>query len=206
MSIAEKLTTIAENEQKVYDAGKKAQYDEFWDNFQPGKGIEPDAYFGSFRSARWTDFTFNPKYRLYASTFMGAMHSNTNVTRVPVEIDWTALTEASDTQQAFYACSSLVHIPKLKVAETTMYNANTFQACSALEELIIEGTIGQQNFDVHWSTKLTRDSLLSIISALADYKDGTSGTTYTVTLGPTNLAKLTEAEKAIATQKGWTLA
>ena len=206
MSIAEKLTTIAENEQKVYDAGKKAQYDEFWDDFQPGKGIEPDSCYGSFRSARWTDFTFNPKYRLYASTFMGAMHSNTNVTRVPVEIDWTALTEASDTQQAFYACSSLINIPKLKVAETTMYNANTFQACYALEELIVEGTIGQQNFDVHWSTKLTRESLLSIISALKDYSANASGTTHTVTLGATNLAKLTDEEKAIATQKGWTLA
>ena len=34
MSIAEKLQQIAENEQNVYDAGKKAQYDEFWDNYQ----------------------------------------------------------------------------------------------------------------------------------------------------------------------------
>ena len=34
MSIADKLTTIAENEQRVYDAGKQAQYDEFWDDFQ----------------------------------------------------------------------------------------------------------------------------------------------------------------------------
>ena len=33
-----------------------------------------------------------------------------------------------------------------------------------------------------------------------------TGTVWTVTLGTTNLAKLTDAEKAIATQKGWTLA
>ena len=34
MSIAEKLVTVAENEQKVYDAGKQAEYDAFWDNYQ----------------------------------------------------------------------------------------------------------------------------------------------------------------------------
>ncbi len=33
-----------------------------------------------------------------------------------------------------------------------------------------------------------------------------AGSVWTVTLGTTNLAKLTDAEKAIATQKGWTLA
>jgi hypothetical protein len=44
---------------------------------------------------------------------------------------------------------------------------------------------------------------MSIIYALKDYS-GTS-TSKTVTLGTTNLNKLTEAEKAIATQKGWSL-
>lgn len=34
MSIADKLVTVAENEQKVYEAGKKAEYDRFWDNYQ----------------------------------------------------------------------------------------------------------------------------------------------------------------------------
>ena len=34
MSIAEKLTTVAENVPKVYEAGKKAEYDAFWDKYQ----------------------------------------------------------------------------------------------------------------------------------------------------------------------------
>mgnify|MGYP003296383754 CR=1 FL=1 len=34
MSISDKLQTIAENEQRVFDAGKKTQYDEFWDALQ----------------------------------------------------------------------------------------------------------------------------------------------------------------------------
>ena len=36
MSIAEKLTQVAENVPKVHEAGKKAQYDEFWANFRSG--------------------------------------------------------------------------------------------------------------------------------------------------------------------------
>lgn len=56
---------------------------------------------------------------------------------------------------------------------------------------------------------LTHDSLVNILNALYDYVNGDldgSGKDKTLTLGTTNLAKLTNAEKAIATQKGWTLA
>lgn len=34
MSIADKLTLIAENQQKVFEAGKQAEYDKFWDSIQ----------------------------------------------------------------------------------------------------------------------------------------------------------------------------
>ena len=50
-------------------------------------------------------------------------------------------------------------------------------------------------------TALTHDSLMSIINNLV-----TVTKTQTLTLGSTNLAKLTDTEKAIATNKGWTLA
>ena len=34
MSIAEKLTLAAENVPKVYEAGKQAEHDRFWDDIQ----------------------------------------------------------------------------------------------------------------------------------------------------------------------------
>jgi hypothetical protein len=80
--------------------------------------------------------------------------------------------------------------------------SNTFSGCIALENLTMGGTIGQNGFNVSESTKLTHDSLMSIINCLEAKTEGT----WAVTLGTTNLAKLTDAEKAIATQKGWTLA
>jgi hypothetical protein len=73
-----------------------------------------------------------------------------------------------------------------------------------LENVTFEGTIGQNGLNFSWSINLSHDSLMSIINCLKDYSG--TGTTKTVTLGATNLAKLTTAEKAVATQKGWTLA
>ena len=67
MSISDKLITISENQQKVYNAGKKLQYDEFWDNFQDyGRRKK---YKNAFLNADdidvntgWNEKTFNPKY------------------------------------------------------------------------------------------------------------------------------------------------
>ena len=50
---------------------------------------------------------------------------------------------------------------------------------------------------------LTHDSIMNVIRGLADL---TGQTSVTLTLGATNLAKLTDEEKAIATSKNWTLA
>ena len=57
------------------------------------------------------------------------------------------------------------------------------------------------DLDIHSSTKFTRDALLEIIGNLK-----TVTSTKTLKMGSTNLAKLTEEDKAIAINKGWTLA
>ena len=64
MSIADKLTTIAENEQKVYDAGAKSEHDKFWDAFQEnGKRV---SYSNVFVEAirYWSKESFKPKYNI----------------------------------------------------------------------------------------------------------------------------------------------
>ena len=61
MSIAEKLTTIAENEQRVFEAGKKSEYDAFWDSFQQnGNRTLYNSAFGSC----WNKDNFKPKYSI----------------------------------------------------------------------------------------------------------------------------------------------
>ena len=81
-----------------------------------------------------------------------------------------------------------------------------FNGCKVLTDLNMNGAILPKidltNWGLDTCTALTVDSLVSVINALPQLDSGTS---YTCTIGSTNLAKLTDEQKAIATNKGWTL-
>ena len=80
-----------------------------------------------------------------------------------------------------------------------------FDSCSALTNLTVTGTItvnATNALKLSDSSKLTVESLLNVLNAL---KDNTGGTTYNIQLGSTNLKKLTDEQKAIATNKNYTL-
>ena len=70
-----------------------------------------------------------------------------------------------------------------------------------------------KNLKINWTgtgspatnTQLKKESLLSIIDGLYDFKGNGESTTRSCQFGSTNLAKLTEDEIALATAKGWTL-
>ena len=83
-------------------------------------------------------------------------------------------------------------------------NAETIGTCFANCKALTTIT-GNPNFKASLNlascTKLTHDSIMVVINGLQ-----TVTTTQKLTLGSTNLAKLTEADKKIATDKGWTLA
>lgn len=234
MDIAEKLVKIAENEQKVYDAGKKAEYDAFWDAYQ-NKGKRTNysyAFYGYNQTSNpWNDVTFKPKYNMKLSArtnYMFYMAKITNLKQILEDLGVEfSLVSGCDNVSRMFAYSDITHVPKLVVpstvtnfsevfyasydlveaefefSEKTKYTA-AFLSCEKLQKLIITGTIGQNGFDVAGSPKLTEESLLSILNALKDYSSSTSS--WVCTLGTTNLEKLTDEQKAIATEKGWTLA
>ena len=56
-------------------------------------------------------------------------------------------------------------------------------------------------FDISASTQFETADLVTILNNLA-----TVTTSQTLTMGATNLAKLSDEQKKIATDKGWTLA
>jgi hypothetical protein len=60
MGVKTRLATIAENVPKVYESGKKSQYDEFWDSFQ--ENGNRNIYSHGFNGGGWTQETLNPKY------------------------------------------------------------------------------------------------------------------------------------------------
>lgn len=227
MSIAEKLQTIAENEQRVYEAGieegKQAEVILFWNTYQDygNRTDYTNAYAEGNSGTRWVNgVTYRPLYpmkpKLAQAMYFG--------TKLPYEelkkVDFSTCTDlyqtfaygtmtqlgiidmskATRANVAFDTCSKLHTIDKIISSAITTFVSNTFRGCTALVNVLFEGVIAKNGLDVSPCTLLTHDSLMSIINCL---KDGVSG--LTATLGATNLAKLTDAEKAIATQKGWTL-
>lgn len=211
-----------------YDAGKLAEWSEFWDAYQENGSRK--MYNGAFAWSTWNDKLFRPKYDIVptqlSQTFQytGIINLIDDLEKQNVKLDTSNCTyylqafqgsrithyptidmsKATNTTYAFGSDANVVKIEKLILSKSTPFY-NTFQLASKLEEITIEGTIGQNGFSVQWSDKLTHDSLLSILNALEDKTSDESGTTWTIGLCPTNIAKLTENEKAIATQKGWTI-
>lgn len=75
--------------------------------------------------------------------------------------------------------------------------------CTKLKEIELEqGFYCVNNVFVCDNCPLTQQSLVGMLNALADL---TGKTAKTLTIGSDNLAKLTNEQKAIATQKNWTL-
>jgi hypothetical protein len=83
------------------------------------------------------------------------------------------------------------------------YYNNLFYNCTNLEFVIIENGFNFHYLNLSYSTKYSVETMVSWLNALYD-RTGLSS--YTFTIGEENLAKLSDEEKAIATNKNWTLA
>lgn len=198
------VSELADSVNAQYDAGYnaavQAEYDRFWDAYQNyGNAKNYEAYFFRFPAELYDpkyDFMFNDGYSANNTfrCFEGTdLKKNCDFTR----------TAQYGLNYTFYEATKLVNARTLTVVEANTYTG-TFTRCGALEEIRFNGVIGN-TIQFNESPKLSHDSLMSIISALGDYSGGTGGTSRTLMLGDTNLAKLTTAEKAIVTGKGWTL-
>lgn len=143
-----------------------------------------------------TNLTTIPRLGTSKITIMDSMlRSCSNLTTIP-QLDTSNVTSMTS---MFYDCTNLTTIPLLDTSNVTSMNY-MFYNCSSLEAIHMINI--NANLDIHASTKFTREALLEIIGNL---KAQTSGTK-TLKMGSTNLDKLTDEDKAIATNKGWTLA
>ena len=111
-------------------------------------------------------------------------------------VDMTAATNLS---YSFAYCSMTSLSLPAGFGQKAINLSSCFGKCTALKTIT-----GNPNFKVSFSlsdsTELTHDSIMVVINGLQTVKD------QTLTLGTTNLAKLTDDEKKVATDKGWTLA
>lgn len=98
----------------------------------------------------------------------------------------------------FESCSALTTIPPLNTSKVTNMN-KIFYGCTSLKSILMYGM--KVNFDISASTQFETEDLVTILNNLA-----TVTSTRTLTMGSTNLAKLSDEQKQIAINKGWTLA
>jgi len=218
---------------QVYEEGKKAEYDAFWDVMQNyGKREE---YYFAFGGKGWTDETFKPKYDLNMAYSASQCFSYCAVTDLVKSLEnagvkfdtskvnnftnmfsWAKTTRlpvistvgAKSIIQTFFSMDNLVETQKLVLkTDGSQTFTNPFNLCNNLEILFVEGVIGQNGFDIHWSTKLSADSLKSIINALSATTTGltvtlptTAQSNYEAVYGTGSWATLT------ATKSNWTIA
>lgn len=121
----------------------------------------------------------------------------------------------------FYGCKNLINLDISSFDTSNVIGVSyMFQNCNSLTNLNFCTNLGKgykqktnnyssYKLDLSYSTLLTHESLMSVINNLYDlnlaYNVAGGGTLYRqgLVLGSTNLAKLTEEEIAIATDKGW---
>lgn len=237
MNITEKVLRQKQDFDDVYEAGKKSEYDAFWDEFQDYGNRT--TYVNGIAGYGWNSKNLKPKYDIKPTLanymfanivnnidiadvfekagiifdtskckqFVNFANSATGIIKFP-PIDFTATTTAMDMTNVFSACSNLKTL-HIIVASNTMYSG-VFSTCRKIENITVEGTIGQNGFDIHWSTNLTADSLKSIVNALS-----TTTTGLTITLpttaeanynaNPPENAPATWAE-LVTTRNNWTIA
>jgi hypothetical protein len=194
MDIAQKVLQLKDDLDDVYEAGKKAEYDAFWASAL--KNLSTIAGIGRFAGECWNDDTFNPpskitingncNYCFYVNTCTTLIDKveKMNCTALMCTFQYSKIKHicSLDLSNCFemssgFASGNIISIEKIISSANTAWRNNVFSGATSLENVIFEGTIGQNGFDIHWSTKLTAESIDSIVRALSP---DTTGLTITL--------------------------
>lgn len=174
-------------------AGKKAEHDAFWDALQNGGA--PTDYSATFGAAWTAEafrpknnIVPTNAYMMFRQNKMeidlaehlkklgvaldtsqcenfSYMFSSSKFTRVGV-VDLSASSADLPGDSLFANCKNLVTIDKivLKTGARGEFSASCFNTCSSLETLDLDGAL-TGTIDLHWSTKLSKDSIRSVYEA-----------------------------------------
>ena len=228
MSIAEKLTTIAENVPKVYDAGKNAGKAEesraWWDCFT-NKNTRTTYDYAFYQSNfNLLEGGFNPPYTLKPSYAGYIFRSARGVTKIKKEhFDWSNNASANymccycyDLEEVeefeignnhmwtFSDCTKLKTIGKFTLRSgCTIKSEHPFANCNSLENIIFDGVI-PNSVSFQWCSKLTVESMKSLISSLQDYSGTDKAFAYTISFHADALARLNAEGATSPNNNLWT--
>ncbi|MBR5525041.1 MAG: hypothetical protein IKU51_07220 [Clostridia bacterium] len=207
MTIAEKLQTVAENEQRVYDAGyAKGQVegsggdvpdgfvkvDPTWTNFSQLCYARPSM----IKHLKYEDTANGTSFLAMFSTITAAQ---TNEDVVIPRLDYRKGTNFTN---MFIYSERIVEIGEMDISNATAV-ANMFNGCASLKKIsFAQGCI---KIAINFSScpLLDDGSIQSIIDGLADL---TRQTAQTLTLHATVKGALTDDQRAAIAAKNWVLA
>lgn len=199
MTTQEKLTAIAENEQRVYEAGKARRDYEWWENYYTqewfGTKRKRANWVYAFAGVGWHDGNYNPIREIVVyntDTGMDASACNTQmiyslsaITDTKVPIDISTPKRVINVTSTFINAANLETIRELRVNEYTYMHRQVNSANTKLRNITIVGQIGGNpdgvdvDVDFQWCP-LTPSSMKSIILALADMSEMSQAYTLTV--------------------------
>ena len=180
-----------------FEAGGKCKgstatsFDGCWQFDDTANVTSMNGMFGNCSSLKTVPQLYTSKVTDMSFMFFGSKKLKT----VP-QFDTSNVTNMGD---MFGSCGYLETVPQFDTSNVTNMDG-MFYRCDYIKQIHMINI--NANLDISYSTRFTREALNEIIGNL---KAQTSGTK-TLTMGSTNLAKLTDEDKAIATNKGWTLA
>jgi len=174
----------------VYSAGKKSEYDTFWDEYQ-NNGERTD-YTQAFARDGWTDTTFNPKYKI-TPTILYYTFANSKIADAydifREKLDTSQCTDVrgafrnakfstlpslnfcnvnTELRDVFYGNPDLYSIDEIKCPDLILSFTNAFVGCTKLKEIRFTGILGK-TLDFR-DCPLSVDSMKNIISHLLSYR------------------------------------
>ena len=212
MTTADKLITIAENEQKVYNNGYSQSESDFWDKVQ-NNGSRNNYEYGFYR---WNCKELKPKYKVRPNSSSRTIYmfsTNDGLEEIKKEyFDLSRITpdtsansasshyytfyycrnlkviediglQGGGYQQTFGACLELHTIEKFRCVAGGSYS-NPFSQCVKLKNITIDGEIGK-SFPIP-NSPLSTASIVSIIEHLSQDVTG-----QTLTLNKTAVNNMT---------------
>ena len=142
--------------------------------------------------------------KIYAGDYLDILGVKGDSTPIQnfIKYDNSRTNEITDYSWAWYACIHLTTLPQLDLSNVTTFDQSWYN-CTSLTTLGGFGAV-KESISLSDSPNLTVDSIMNVLNQAADLNElGITGKT--MKFGSTNLAKLTDEQKAVATNKGWTL-
>lgn len=210
-TVREEALKLRTNIDNVYDAGRKAEYDSFWDALQQN-GTRTD-YQQTFSGYTWNADMFYPKYDIRAVKAYNMFYAwSSCVKQDPFDLAARLeecgvvldTSEAISVQGIFGYSGPITRLPVLdfrKATNTTGAIAYAYSRLTTIDKIIVSETtpftdwfvncsglanvtfegVIGQSLDAHWCP-LTKASLISIVSCLKNYVDTDKAYAYTLTL------------------------